>query len=189
MFNLFAKRELIITEVEGIRFVFNTKGTKQNLKKFEFLKQCMNEVPTIVKEKLAKRNLLIRFTDEEDVVGVTGDKNVLGFYCDAGMEVIFIKCNQSYFNLKSTLFHEIGHFVDKYIGRFCECDYISLIDEDFHEVAIKEQKIYNFDYYKNNIKEYFAQSFSELLLNSNIIKLAPQTKSAMETYVESLYAC
>ena len=189
MFNLFAKRELIITESDGIRFVFNTKATKSNFKKFEFLLNSMNEVPTIVKEKLSERNILIRFTDEKDVVNITGDKHVLGFYCDAGMEVIYIKCNQSYSNLKNTLFHEIGHFVDKYIGRICDCNFISLVDKSFHQVASKEENIYTFDYYKNNITEYFAQSFSEFLLNSRRINLAPQTKSAIETYISALHSC
>lgn len=189
MFKFLSKKELYITEVDGVKFVFNQIATKYNLKKFKFLKESMSAVPQIVKEKMKERNVLIRFTDEEDVVSVTNSKNVLGFYSEDNIEVIFIKSNQSYTQLQSTLYHEIGHFVDRYIGRATDTHFASLTDLSFHSISIKEQHVYSFDYYRNNITEYFAQSFAELLLESKIIKSAPKTKEAMSIFIGALNFC
>lgn len=188
MFNLFKEKEakLILEEVRGVRFAFNLYPSKSNLKKFNYLKGLIDEMPTIVKEKVVERGLMIRFVSEDEMVEVVNNKNVLGFYCDANLEVIYIKNNQSYENLKNTFFHEIGHFVDKYIGRATGCDFISLVEKDLHEIACNESKVYDFFYYRENIKEYFAQSFSEFIMNSETAKKMPKTSMLMGAYVEAL---
>lgn len=189
MFSFFARRELIFAEVEGIKFVFSANSTRKNLKKFEFLKSSMKNIPQIVKDKMVERNIIVRFTTKEEVAKLTGQDNVLGVYCEAGVEVIYIKDSQNYRELENTLYHEIGHFVDRYIGKSVDSEYASLIDFRFQAIASEEMEVYEFDYYKSNIKEYFAQSFAETILNSNIIKSTPKTFEAMNEFVDALYFC
>lgn len=188
MFNLLKRKEkeLMFSMVEGVKFVSFVSQTRSNLKKFDYIQGLMSNLPQIVKDKMKEKNLIVRLVEEDEMLELGSSNRVLGFYSIANIEIIYIKSNQSYDRLENTFYHEVGHFVDRYIGEKIGCQFISLNEKDFQEIAFDESHAYSFDYYRQNIKEYFAQSFAEFIKQSNLLSKMPRTHIYMGSYVECL---
>ena len=75
--------------------------------------------------------------------------------------------------IKKSSIHEIGHCIDYILG---VTNYHSELNSEFTNIFNKEKNAIDSEYYKSNIREFFAYSFSEFINNpSDLYKRQPET--------------
>ena len=140
--------------------------------------KCFSELPQNVQNVFVGSGWKIRVSSEYP----TGSPNCEG-YCDPNVKKIFIKAATDEF--KSSLWHEVGHFID------FQCDYPSESSE-FAEIFKKEKGYLmrennTYEFYKYctmNEKEYFAESFANYMNDSYKLQMvAPGTFGIIDRIV------
>ena len=97
-----------------------------------------------------------------------------------------IKIKKNAYDIESVLYHEIGHMIDFKYKTFKILSYT----EEFKRIF--EEERYNFkvdhsnsEYFMNNIKEYFAQAYSEYLTNPvRLKKHCPKTYEFIRYHID-----
>lgn len=140
--------------------------------------KCFSELPQNVQNVFVNNGWKIRISSEYLM-----DSPDCEGYCDPNVKKIFFKAAVEQF--KSSLWHEVGHFID------FQCDYPSGSSE-FAEIFKKEKGYLmrennTYEFYKYctmNEKEYFAESFANYMNDSYKLQMvAPGTFGIIDRIV------
>ena len=140
--------------------------------------ECFSELPQNVQNVFVSNGWKIRISSEYLM-----DSPDCEGYCDPNVKKIFFKAAAERF--KSSLWHEVGHFID------FQCDYPSESPE-FEEVFKKEKGYLmrentTYELYKYctmNLQEYFAESFANYMNDSYRLQMvAPGTFGIIDRIV------
>lgn len=167
-------------KVLGIRI--EIEGGLLGIEKFLKIKEYMQIVPNGIIKKLIENDISIHLVTNKTMRKEGKEKKVIGFY-DSIRKVIYIRILQKENSFKETFFHEIGHFVDNYIGVYQEREskHYSL-SPYFLEIASEEANVLS-QYHRSNIFEVFAQSFALYMQNNKTINSMPKIKILMASVI------
>lgn len=132
--------------------------------------------PKEIRDKFQQEGWKIVLTDKNlSDHYYTGDvEGWLSGLTDYAKKTIYIYGN--FYDIRNALLHEMGHYYDHMLGG-------ASYTEDFKEIYEKEKNqlkpyLEPDSYIKSNAQEYFAESFSDYILNNEYIK-----QNVVETYV------
>lgn len=122
-----------------------------------------------------------------EVSGIIEEDYILGItnYLD---KLIIVKNDISMEECNITLYHEIAHALDGYVGKNGNTFFRYSESSDFIKIYNKEngeafKELDNRDYYNSNIQEYFAQSFAYYIVKPNELKEdCPKTYQYMKKF-------
>lgn len=144
-------------EYKGIRII---TGKRKFITRYKLM-TCIDELPTMVLNKMVESKFLIRVDKKickEDIY-----RKTLGMY---GSNVIVL--NNNLFTTKRVLFHEIGHFIDNKIGMYKTGSYSfeSEFSEQYEEIFNKYRAKFlaNRSNYFGTKIELLAEAYSCYLL-------------------------
>lgn len=174
----------------GVNCVFDCECSNLFTKlKFNYMRNCLYELPPQIINLLVKYKVKIVFIDNLKIQSLTGESNILGLYVNNGRnQSIYINRSQNCFTLTDTIFHEIGHFMDKCIGDSYGKDNLnSLTDKVMVNYFKQEISSLTPFYFKCNCSELFAQIFSEVMRdNKEIIATAPKSSQYVFQLIKNL---
>jgi hypothetical protein len=130
------------------------------------------------------------YMDENGTIIIIDDKsnNITwaGLYKPAVDE---IKIKKNAYDIESVLYHEIGHMIDYKYETFKILSYT----REFEDIFEEEKSNFIVDhsdpeYFRNNIKEYFAQAYSEYLIKPRRLKKhCPKTYEFIKQHIDGQY--
>jgi hypothetical protein len=100
--------------------------------------------------------------------------------------------------MTASLYHEVGHSIDYFIGKRIEMCGIKIdakhplhssVSENFNEICKEEFMKSELDTYFSDTKEYFAEAFARSLLEKSFKYKCPKTKKYMEKFVKEILPC
>ena len=99
--------------------------------KFNYVVNSLRELPDYILNQLVAYNVRIIFIDDTKMFSIIGEQNILGLYKNNRFDqVIYINGNQPFYSLKNSLYHEVGHFIDKCIGDTLNKDNLNSCTDD-----------------------------------------------------------
>ena len=165
-------------DILNIRCIFNTNNTLLSKIKFNYILNSLKELPNYILNQLVRYNVKIIFIDDNKMFHLINEQNILGIYKNNGFnQVIYINGNQPLYSLKNSLYHEIGHFIDKCIGDTLNKDSLnSFTDDTLKGYLLTEINYLSDIYFSRDIQEVFAQIFAEIMQdNKDLISFAPKS--------------
>lgn len=164
--------------------MFNINGNKDC---FKFLKSYLYFLPEKVLDLMINEELSILYFEEDDYAV---ENNYSGYFdINQNLIVLYDTGEHTLSWQVLTLFHEIGHFIDSYLGsnRY----YNSIIDKDCYEAREYESAYFNkyeelASYYQDNNIEYFAQSFAEYHLFDDFKQYCPMTSNYIHNRLQAI---
>lgn len=148
--------------------------------RYQELRKTLLLLPDNVLKRLRERKVRIVYNTDSNPV--SGGKYAGYFRVDSNFIYIWDSGDKLEWQ-KMTLLHEVGHFIDYDV--VSGDSWFSCINKDFHHAAYNERIYYNKkygesgDYYRQNIKELFAQGFAEYFsrTSSEFEKECPQMRA------------
>lgn len=157
-------------------------------KKRKYILSAQNDLPSYIKALINEYNLEIYLISDKKMQELINDTGVLGFYLNNEKQQIYINECQDKDGLINTLYHELGHFIDKCIGdKLGKNDFNSKTDDTLLSCFNLEKEIFEFIYFQYNISEFFAQVIAEVFKNNKyFLSLIPTTNAHVLKLFEEL---
>lgn len=161
VFNRIGKND--ISRLNGINMI-NIDGNKR---RFNMVKKTLLLLPDSVLNLIREKEVSIYYTKNEELL-TTSRFVAAGLYSAQNNYIYILDDGDMHLEWqKTTLIHEIGHFIDFNLAE--DVQWLSHGSLDLHEVAYESAGLYNrkygesAEYYFENIKETFAQGFAEFI--------------------------
>lgn len=144
----------------------------------EFIKN-INDLPDEIINKFNEEGWTICFTGYT-IAGRYYNGSVKGSIAgltDYNNHIIYISSKDSYPSFKHILYHEIGHFVDKYNDTTSDTEeFIGIYEKEKDNISIKGKSQRQINHAKSSPEEYYAEAFSKMLLNEDMSDLKETEK-------------
>ena len=141
-----------------------------------------------VYETFLEDSCYIVFTKDLDNERFSIDKtkeNVVGTYIEIN-DYKKISILIGLHNYDNVALHELGHYLDYKTNHQSEKEEFALLFEEYKSINFNDYgKIENYDYISGDIKEFFAERYSDFVLNPSLLKtLEPNLYDYFERLIE-----